>query len=226
MIRTTAVTAIAVTVGLGLCSPGVANADTFIPLPGGTITRTLGDGTEVTVSIQGESAKISGSMGATPLHRNVWTTGRGVVDVAGGKSGSASVKIYPGYVVGCQVSVSGLTSGENESGSVDPSKAGGSNPLAALGGNVGGTETLVLAPGQAAARYLLDIEKPNDFGNDSHKRYHQVTGPHASVSWTDETFALDGCAGYAQARTFVTADVATDNTESMITVWGEPFSMG
>ncbi len=226
MIRSAGTMTVVVAVGLGLCSSGAAHADTFIPLPGASITRTLGDGTVVTLSIDNESAKISGSMGATPLHRNVWTTGRGVADVSGDKAGSASVKLYPGYVVGCQVTINGLTSGESESGSVDPSKLSGQNPLAALGGNVGETETLVIAPGQAVARYLLDIEKPNDFGNDSHKRYHRVTGPHASVRWTDETFAVDGCAGYAQARTFVTADVATDNTESMITVWGEPFSMG
>ncbi|MBF6334208.1 MspA family porin [Nocardia transvalensis] len=46
------------------------------------------------------------------------------------------------------------------------------------------------------------------------------------MSWTDETFAIDGCAGYAQARTFVTADVVTDRVESTVTVWGQPFSMG
>ncbi|MFI5777507.1 MspA family porin [Nocardia sp. NPDC051570] len=221
MIRRTGVPTVAIAAALWLCSAGVADADTFIPLPGGAITRTLGDGTVVTVSIEDESAKISGSMAATPLHRNVWTTGRGVVDVSGGDSGSVSVKLYPGYVVGCQVHINGLTSRENESGSI---KTGGRSP--SFSGTIGDTETLVLAPGQTAARYLLDIERPDDFGSDSHKRFHKVTGPHASVSWTDETFAVDGCAGYAQARTFVTAVVATDKAKSMTTVWGEPFSMG
>jgi hypothetical protein len=47
-----------------------------------------------------------------------------------------------------------------------------------------------------------------------------------SVGWTDETFSVDGCGGCAQARTFVAVDVATDNTESMVTLWGAPFSMG
>ena len=60
---------------MGLCSVGAANADTFVPLPGGSITQTLADGTVVTVNLTDESANISPSMGSTPLHRNVWVSG-------------------------------------------------------------------------------------------------------------------------------------------------------
>ncbi|MFF0494731.1 MspA family porin [Nocardia sp. NPDC003482] len=214
--------AAAVLAGVALGAPGSAHADTFIPLPGGTINRTLGDGTEVTVSIDGESANINPSMGDTPVHRNVWTSGRGVVDVAGPKAGSARIKIYPGYVVGCQVAIEGLTSAGTENGS--ETFAAGVPPVFA--NTLGDTETLVIGPGQAVVRYLLDLEKPDDYGNESHKQYNEIHGPHASVMWTDETFAVDGCGGYAQARSFVTADVATDNTESMVTVWGAPFTIG
>ncbi|MEV6101624.1 MspA family porin [Nocardia sp. NPDC051981] len=37
--------------------------------------------------------------------------------------------------------------------------------------------------------------------------YNKVPGPHAGVSWTDETFTVNGCGGYAQARSFVAVEV-------------------
>ncbi|MBB5914939.1 hypothetical protein BJY24_003806 [Nocardia transvalensis] len=213
---------VAVTVGLGLCSSGAANADTFVPLNGGSITRTLGDGTVVELSIQGESARISGSMGATPLHRNVWTTGRVVADVSGPGASSAGIQLNPGYVVGCQVDIASLGTDESDTAGTQAGSNGGLAPAP----SIGATETLTVAPGQAVTRYLLDIEQPDDYGNEIHKKHPTVKGSHASVSWTDETFAVNGCGGYAQARAFTMADVATDAGESIITVWGEPFSMG
>ena len=49
----------AAAVAIGFFSAGAANADTFVPLPGGTITQTLADGTVVTVTMTDESANIS-----------------------------------------------------------------------------------------------------------------------------------------------------------------------
>jgi len=215
--------AAAVTVGLGLFSPGAANADTFIPLPGGSITRTLGDGTVVHLSLVNESAKISGSLGATPLHRNVWTSARVIADVSGPGASSAGIQLNPGYVVGCQVNLASLGTSEQDSEAAPTVSGGAITPAVPT---IGTTETLTVAPGQAVTKYLLDIEQPDDYGNESHKKHPTVNGPHASVSWTDETFAVDGCAGYAQARAFTFADVSTSAGESIISVWGAPFSMG
>ncbi|GAB2701922.1 hypothetical protein GCM10027089_24980 [Nocardia thraciensis] len=215
--------AAAIAVAIGLCSSGAANADTFVPLPGGSITTTLGDGTEVTLSIVDESAKISGSMGATPLHRNVWTSGRVVADVSGPGASSASIQLNPGYVVGCQVDIASLNSEGTDTQGTTAGANGGLTPQPPV---IGATETLTLGPGQAVARYVLDIEQPDDYGNEDHKRHPTVKGSHASVRWTDETFAVNGCGGYAQARAFTMADVATEAGESMITVWGAPFSIG
>ncbi|MBF6470150.1 porin, partial [Nocardia beijingensis] len=53
----------AATIAMGLFSTGAANADTFVPLPGGELTKTLSDGTVVTIRLVGESANISPSMG-------------------------------------------------------------------------------------------------------------------------------------------------------------------
>ncbi|WP_245718380.1 MspA family porin [Nocardia miyunensis] len=212
----------AMTVGLGLSASGAANADTFMRQPNTVITRTLGDGTVVHMSLLNQSAKINGSMGATPLHRNVWASARVVVDVSGPGASSASIQLNPGYVVGCQVDIASLSN--DDSGSENPSVS--STGVTPAVPTIGTTETLTVAPGQAVTKYLLDIEQPDDYGNEIHKAHPTVQGHHASVSWTDETFAVDGCGGYAQARAFTFADVSTDAGESIISVWGAPFSMG
>ncbi|MEV6771605.1 MspA family porin [Nocardia sp. NPDC051030] len=212
--------ALTAAVVLGLASPGAAQADTFIPLPGGTVTRELPDGTTVTVTIDTESVKISPSMGSTPVHRNVWATGRGVVDLAGPSAATSTVKISPGYVVGCQVDIGALSESGGGTGTGD------ANPqtLPALSQTLG--EGITLGPGQATVRLLLDLEKPDDYGMESHKRYNKTPGPHASVTWVDETFSVDGCGGYAQARSFVMAEVDTTNFIGNVMVWSAPFTMG
>ncbi|MGA6209679.1 MspA family porin, partial [Nocardia testacea] len=135
----------ATTIALGLFSAGAANADTFIPLPGGELVKTLSDGTVVTVRMVGESATISPSMGATPVHRNAWASGSAQVEIAGGED--VGGKIYPGYVVGCQVNIDG---GGAESGAgADVDTEGAVSPSGEVGGS------LTVGPGQAKSFYVL-----------------------------------------------------------------------
>ncbi|WP_067548947.1 MspA family porin [Nocardia crassostreae] len=206
----------------GIGQTGVARADTFVPLPGGVITRTLADGTVMTVRIDGESAKISGSMGDTPVHRNTWVSGRASVDLDGPSAPTATIKISPGYVVGCQVDIGGIsgTSSGGATASQDTQGAWSAAPTQSFGGGV------TFGPGLAIARLMLDLEKPDDYGMESHKRYNKVPGPHASVTWVDETFSVDGCGGFAQARSFVAAEVDTTNYIGNVLLWGQPFSIG
>ncbi|WP_067672359.1 MspA family porin [Nocardia miyunensis] len=208
---------------IGYFSVGAASADTFVPLPGGSVTQTLGDGTVVTVSINGESAKISPSMGATPLHRNVWTSAHGEINLRGGQAGSKDTytKLRPGYIVACQVDISSVTPGGDASGSTDLTA---DSPSLSTSADASGD--LSLSAGQAKIRYLLDLESPDDYGAESHSARHKVVGPHNGVTWTDETFSVNGCAGYAQARSFVEAAVYTGHTVGYVTVWGKPFSIG
>ncbi|MET9492897.1 MspA family porin [Nocardia sp. NPDC006630] len=215
-------TALAALVVSGVHAPGTAIADTIIPLPGGVISRTLADGTVVTLRIDGESAKINPSMGDTPLHRNVWVTGRGSVDLNGPSAATATIKISPGYVVGCQVDINSFSPSENAGESATLGAGGLSNlqPSEGLGGGI------TLGPGQAVAQLMLDLEMPDDYGQESHKRYNKILGPHASVSWVDETFAVNGCGGYAQARSFVLAEIDTTTFIGNLALWGEPFTMG
>ena len=206
----------AASVALGLFSTGAANADTFIPLPGGEIVKTLSDGTVVTVRLAGESATISPSMGATPVHRNAWASGSAQVEIAGGED--VGGKIYPGSVVGCQVNIDG---GGAESGaSAEVDTEGNVSPEGEVGGN------LTLGPGQAKAFYVLDIEKPDDYGDEDHSTNNKFKGNSGSVTWSDTTIGLSGCGGYAQARAFVKVKVETDHVMSVVTLWGQPFSLG
>ncbi|MGW0252342.1 MspA family porin [Nocardia goodfellowii] len=196
-----------------------ATADTFVPLPGGTITRELADGTTVTVRIDGESAKISPSMGATPMHRNVWVTGRGSVELAGPSAATATIKISPGYLVGCQVDITGASGTNNESATVQP----GTMPIAPTESFGAG---IIIGPGASRTLLMLDLERPDDYGQEDHKRYNKIPGPYTSVTWIDETFAVDGCGGYAQARAFVAVEVAGSNFVGNVLLWGQPFSIG
>ncbi|MGW5386053.1 MspA family porin [Nocardia sp. NPDC003963] len=206
----------AASMALGLFSTGAANADTFIPLPGGEITKTLSDGTVVTVRLVGESATISPSMGATPVHRNAWASASAQVEIAGGEK--VGGKIYPGYVVGCQVNIDG--GGVEGGADADIDSEGSVSPSAETGGN------LTIGPGQAKAFYVLDIEKPDDYGNEDHATNNKFKGNSGSVTWSDQTIGVNGCGGYAQARSFVKVKVETDHVMSVVTLWGQPFSLG
>ncbi|WP_194829855.1 MspA family porin [Nocardia sp. XZ_19_231] len=202
---------------VGLLSVGAANADTFVPLPGGEITETLADGTAVTVRIVGESALISPSMGATPLHRNTWVSARTEVQLDG--AGAKGGKIRPGYVVGCQVNIAG--GGVN--GQASATQPYQSQNLSASGG-LGGT--LSLGPGQAQSYFILDLERADAFDESVHTPHMTFGGTSGSVTWKNTTIALGGCAGYAQARAFVLVEVETSNVKETVTLWGQPFSLG
>ncbi|MFC4376838.1 MspA family porin [Nocardia halotolerans] len=206
----------AAAVAVGMLSAGAANADTFVPLPGGEITKTLSDGSVVTVRLVGESATISPSMGSTPVHRNAWVSGSAQVEVSGNAKGG---KIRPGYVVGCQVNIDGggVDGGVEGEGSWDGEDGG-------VGAESGAE--LSLGPGQAKSFYLLDLEKADDYGNEDHSKDNKFKGNTGSVTWADSTIGLSGCGGYAQARSFVQVKVETDNVKSIVTLWGQPFSIG
>ncbi|QIS21836.1 MspA family porin [Nocardia terpenica] len=205
----------AATMALGLFSTGAANADTFVQLPGGEITQTLVDGTTVTVRLVNETANINPSMGDTPLHRNVWVSGRAEVETSQGKGG----KIYPGYIVACQVNIAGGQATGNGGGKTDWE---GKKPDV----NVGAGGSLNLGPGRAGQYNILDLEDADDFGQSEHLSRSKFSGTHGSVTWADETMAINGCAGYAQARAFVKVKVDTDAVKGIVTLWGQPFSIG
>lgn len=202
---------------MGLLTTGTASGDTFIPLPGGEITETLGDGTVVNVKLVGESANISPSMGSTPLHRNAWVSGTAEVVATGNplKLG----KVRPGYVVGCQVNIDGGNAGGGAGFSSDW-EGNRPSPSSNASGN------LSLGPGQAQSFYILDQEREDPFGNSSHTNFNPFRSGKGGVSWKNSTIGLTGCAGYAQARAFVRVEIETEHAIEDVTLWGQPFSLG
>jgi MspA len=204
---------------MGFFSVGAANADTFIPLPGGTITQTLADGTVVHVNLTDESANVSPSLGATPLHRNVWVSGKASVNLEG--AGAIGADIQPGYVLACQVDFGAEAGGE--AGSTPVMNADGTVSVPVDGGTSGG---ITLGPGEAVSVDILDLESADSYGGESHSAYNSFEGTDGSVTWADSTLGVSGCAGYAQARSYVNVSVETDNVSSTVTLWGQPFSIG
>ncbi|MEU8901592.1 MspA family porin [Nocardia sp. NPDC048505] len=211
---------VVVATAVGIGQTGVAAADTFVPLPGGSITRELADGTTVTVTLTGESARITPSMGATPMHRNVWVSARASVDMAGPTASTATIKISPGYLVGCQVDIGGFSGNNNETATA------GGNPNIPIAPTESFGAGITFGPGQSVAQLMLDLEMPDDYGQESHKRYNKIKGPHTAVTWIDETFAVNGCGGFAQARSFVAVEIDSSNYVGNVLLWGQPFSIG
>lgn len=221
-------------VAIGFFSAGAASADTFVPLPDNEISKTLIDGTVVTVKGFGQSALISPSMGATPTQRNVWVTGNYTVETSGGGGGS----IEPGFLVGCQVDFAAAIDG-----GVGASFGQG-NTVGLLPGtiipfinytqpnryDIGAGLDLQLAPGQLNDVKLVadetdaDIdgvtvatEVDNDF---------DFEGNGGGYTYADETLGVSGCAGFAEARSYVNVTVETETVTSTVTLWGQPFSIG
>ncbi|NLU82602.1 MspA family porin [Rhodococcus sp. HNM0569] len=208
----------AATVAIGLFSTGAANADTFVPLQDGEITQTLLDGTVVTVKQTGNSANISPSMGSTPLHRNVWASGS--IDVTLSGDSAEGGTIDAGYIVACQFNFGGEVSGEaTGTPTLEDQRVTADVEGAASGG-------ITIGPGQAEKVSILDISYADDYGAEASKSSFDFEGNSGGFTYSDETFGVSGCAGYAQARSYVTVDVSTESVDGTVTLYGQPFSLG
>ncbi|WP_416563639.1 MspA family porin [Nocardia testacea] len=204
----------AAAVTVGLLSVGAANADAFVALPDG---QKAGPG--VTITRTGEHAVVSPSMAANGAGRVVWVSGNAIADVAvtpegepgpnNGPTGAdgtnnssthGASQLNTGYIVGCQVSI-----GEDAIG------LGGSLGLSLDGGSVGGSVGVDLGPGEVAFVQIdyKDITKPGKY----------------SVEYQDAEIEIQGCAGYAQARSYTVVEIIGDHY-SKTTLYGQPFSIG
>lgn len=203
--------ALATFAGLSLAAPHSAAA----PLPGGYAARTLDDGTRVTVRLVGERVGLRGAgVAATPTTREGWLSGTVLVTVDGKAVKYASVS--PGYDVGCQVNFSG---GGASLG------AGGDTQGATNNANAGGVVTL--GPGRAVWVPVINTTS----GDTTAYKYYSVntytfTGPRGSVTYSQQPFRIDGCAGYASARSRVVVEVSTASVRTWVTLIGRPFSLG
>ena len=222
-------------VAIGFLSAGAANADTFVPLQDNEISKTLIDGTTVTVKGFGQSALISPSMGATPTQRNVWVTGNYTVDTSNASGGT----IEPGFLVGCQVDFSAAI-GADGNASFGQGNTVGLEPgdLSSLTitrtqpntYDIGAGVELNLAPGQFNDVKLVADEKSAEIDGVtvatevSNKFAFEGNG--GGYTYADETLSVAGCAGYAEARSYVKVTIDNDAVTASTTLWGQPFSIG
>lgn len=236
--------AAAAAVALGFLSAGAANADSFVPLPDGQI---VAPGDKATVTRTEESALISPSMAANPTNRVAWVSGKVTAQVnvdipsePGKSDGSTSPlngtnnssthgvsRINTGYIVGCQVDISGLKGnlGINFSTNVLSSltelvvgaTAGPAGTAIGTGTSSGAVSpsasfAVPLQPGQVAFVHLE--------GKNITKKDTEYT-----IQYQDSELSTMGCGGYAQARSYTVLEVVGKDYVKT-TLYGQPFSIG
>ncbi|MDT2009186.1 mspA family protein [Rhodococcus opacus] len=207
----------AAAVALGLMSTGAASADTFIPLPDGSKV-----GPNVTLTRTAESALSSPSLAANGAGRVAWVSGTVVADVKGikdvtdvpeansttnnagtynGTNASTThgvSRVSTGYIVGCQVDITGL--------SANPSFSLGLDSLSASAGL-----TVPLASGEVKYVPLggKDIKKDGVY----------------ALQYQDAELQVQKCGGFAQARSYSVVEIV-GNDYSKTVLYGAPFSIG
>ncbi|TQF65527.1 mspA family protein [Rhodococcus spelaei] len=203
----------AAAVAIGLMSTGAANADTFVPLPDG---QKSAPGAVVTRT--GESALISPSLAANGAGRTAWVSGTVTAEVtgiaketeAGPTNGAANApgtnnssthgvsRINTGYIIGCQVDITGLGGSLGASMDLNGPSLSGSLSVPVSAGQV----KFVSVTGK-------DIKKNGTY----------------SVQYQDTQLEIQNCGGYAQARSYTVVEIVGDNY-SKTTLYGQPFSIG
>ncbi|MCM3895752.1 MspA family porin [Gordonia sputi] len=232
--RLAAVAAVAGAAAMGLSGVSAGNADAG-PLPGGKVTKTLVDGTPVSITLSKESISVQRPINQSALSREAWGSGTVSVNV-GGKAKGGSIKV--GYELGCQVNFGAsaeLKGGADvKPGAANPNALGGAD--AVYGTSAGGTGGVTLGPGGVTKYWLISGDslgnsiQSSDVTNKDDDNYTAgdltFTGSTGGVTYSQEHFVLNGCAGYASARTIVQVTVKTDSVKGIVTYTGKPFSLG
>jgi MspA len=71
--------------------------------------------------------------------------------------------------------------------------------------------SITLEPGQVATKQI---------------QVYKFTGTSGTNQFVDHTISIDGCAGYAEARSYTTVVIQDNVMDSTQTLWGRPFSLG
>ncbi|MFT4128196.1 MAG: MspA family porin [Gordonia sp. (in: high G+C Gram-positive bacteria)] len=174
--------------------------------PNRVVHKKLVDGTPVTVTLTGERTSVHPAVTNVATSREVFVSGKVGVNVGGAAEG-ASIKV--GYIVGCQVNFgasAGTSAGVDSSATTSSSASGG----------------ITLGPGQAV--YTTVVNTTDSDGDGIYD--FTFTGNRGGVSYGQERFGVDGCAGYAQAQAKVEVTVSTDSVLGVIVLYGKPFSIG
>lgn len=214
----------------GLMS-GAGSADAA-PLPSLQKSKSVPGG-KVSVRLFDQKVSIRQAVTNVPTSREVWLSGKVRVTTSGDIKGAT---VTPGYLVGCQLNfgasaeASGaITSVEDDQGEIpvpeiDPATGtvtGVKFEKIPLHKKTGPKAGFTLSPGVAGFQPVIKTVV-----NDNPVSSFSFTGARGGVTYSQERFAVDGCAGFAQARPIVNVRVTTDEFRGSITVYGRPFSIG
>jgi hypothetical protein len=175
----------------------VAQADTYVPLPDGEQALTTATGVQVDLTRSGEHAVISPSLASNGLSRTASMSATVYATIDGATSGN----LVTGYVVGCQVDLSGGVS------------IGGDVYISPNSAYPEIYPNINLVPG-GVATVKFDTKKIDP------------TAGAVGVAYSERAVQVSGCAGYAQARAFSTLTVKNDRGSAEVTLYGQPFSIG
>jgi hypothetical protein len=176
---------------------GVAHADNVVPLPDGRQTLTTATGIPVDFSRTGERAVISPSLAFNGLSRTASMSATVFATIPGATGG----QLVTGYLIGCQVDLSGGIS------------LGGDAYISPDSASPEITPSINLVPG-GVAQVKFDTKNIDPKAGAVGVEYH------------DRGVQVDGCAGYAQARAFSTLTVTNTRGTAEVTLYGKPFSIG
>ncbi|GAA4666314.1 MspA family porin [Gordonia humi] len=204
----------AAVVGAALIAAGgttamVGHADAG-KLPGGYVSKNLGDGNSVQIRLYDESVTRSRAVTNIATSREAWVSGKIAINTKGDVKGGT---VTAGYQVGCQ-----LTFGAGADGGVKvtPDASGGAAADPSAGAN------FKLGPGDSAFKPIINVAA-SDGSTLSSISFSNGRG---GLAYSQERFGVDGCAGYASARAIVKVQVSTDTFKGNVTMYGKPFSIG
>lgn len=176
---------------------GAAQADTFVPLPDGDQSLETAIGIPVDLSRTEERAVVSPALAGNGMSRTATLSGTVYATAPGATSGT----LVTGYLLGCQVDLSGGVS---------------------LGGDIFIQPNLVF-PEISPSINLL----PGGVANV--KLNTKNLDPEAGAvgfAYSNRGVQVDGCGGYAQARAYSVLTVKNDHGSAEVTLYGQPFSIG
>ncbi len=237
MRRVAAAAAVTSVSAVALASLGAGNAAAAM-LPNKVVTQKLADGTSVTVSLTDQSYSLTPSVAAVPTSRHALVSGKVRVSVNGKSEGG---NITAGYYVGCQVSfgASSTTGGSANAGIAGTGNIDGQpdNPVTtaneyqapiaskyAPNPSVSGAQGISLTLGPGATGFVPVINYKDDAGNAVTSAAFK--GSKAGVAYSQVDFSIEKCAGYAEAKAYVTVAVSTASVDGYVTLAGKPFSLG
>jgi hypothetical protein len=192
--RVVGVGAITAVAAIGLASLGAGNAAAAGgPLPDGAKEKFGVDDTKIAIVRTGESAYPVPSVANNGAGRAAEVNGTITV-----YPGEASGTLTTGYIIGCQIDITGLEGGL--SGSLD---------ILNLAGSLAGSISVPLKPGEAALAVIGEKE---------------FEGAPASIQYRQFGIDVQQCGGYAQARA---VSIVTTSGDYVIksSLYGAPFSL-